>query len=139
MASVQYKTPGVFIEEIDAFPPSIVGVETAVPVFIGYTQTAERNGRGVQLQPVRIGSMVDYRAIFGEGAIGPKALTVVDDTEYEGRISAREPCHSRRGPRDRVEGALLTRRGPGYFTKEFGGGALVPPFRLGIKSRVGLD
>jgi phage tail sheath protein FI len=42
-----------------------VGVDTAVPVFIGYTQTAERNGRNLQLQPVRIGSMVEYAAIFG--------------------------------------------------------------------------
>ena len=45
--TVQYKTPGVYIEEIDAFPPSIVGVETAVPVFIGYTAKAERKGRSV--------------------------------------------------------------------------------------------
>ncbi|MES2354020.1 MAG: hypothetical protein V4568_06350 [Pseudomonadota bacterium] len=34
------KTPGVYVTEIDAFPPSIVGVETAVPIFIGYTETA---------------------------------------------------------------------------------------------------
>jgi phage tail sheath protein FI len=63
--TVQYKTPGVYVEEIDAFPPSIVGVDTAVPVFIGYTQKAEKNGRNLQLQPVRIGSMVEYAAIFG--------------------------------------------------------------------------
>ena len=63
--TVQYKTPGVFVEELDAFPPSIVGVETAVPVFIGYTEKADRNGRSVLLQPVRIASMVDYAPIFG--------------------------------------------------------------------------
>jgi phage tail sheath protein FI len=63
--TVQYKTPGVYVEEIDAFPPSIVGVDTAVPVFIGYTQKAEKNGRNLKLQPVRIGSMVEYAAIFG--------------------------------------------------------------------------
>ena len=65
MAVVQYKTPGVYVEEIDAFPPSIVGVETAVPVFIGYTEKAEKNGRSVKTQPVRITSMVDYVPIFG--------------------------------------------------------------------------
>ena len=65
MAVVQYKTPGVYVEEIDAFPPSIVGVETAVPAFIGYTQKAEKGGRSVALRPVRISSMVDYVAIFG--------------------------------------------------------------------------
>jgi phage tail sheath protein FI len=71
MAVVQYKTPGVYVEELDAFPPSIVGVETAVPVFIGYTDTAEKNGRSVYLQPIRIASMADYAAVFG-GAFEPK-------------------------------------------------------------------
>src|SRR5689334_17784420 len=63
--TVQYRTPGVYVKELDAFPPSIVGVETAVPVFIGYTEKAERNGRSVKMQPIRITSMVDYAAIFG--------------------------------------------------------------------------
>ena len=74
--TVQYKTPGVYVEEIDAFPPSIVGVDTAVPVFIGYTAKAEKNGRNLMLQPVRIGSMVEYAAIFG-GAFEPQ-FTVID-------------------------------------------------------------
>ena len=66
MAVVQYKTPGVYVEELDAFPPSIVGVETAVPVFIGYTEKAEQKGRSLKLRPTRISSMVDYRPIFGK-------------------------------------------------------------------------
>jgi phage tail sheath protein FI len=66
MAVVQYKTPGVYVEEIDAFPPSIVGVETAVPAFIGYTEKAQKGGRSVALRPVRISSMVDYVEIFGK-------------------------------------------------------------------------
>lgn len=65
MAQVQYKTPGVYVEEIDAFPPSIVGVETAVPVFIGYTERAEKSGRNMNLRPVRISSLVDYAHVFG--------------------------------------------------------------------------
>jgi phage tail sheath protein FI len=65
MAVVQYKTPGVYVEELDAFPPSIVGVETAVPAFIGYTEKAEQSGRSVLKRAVRISSMVDYVAIFG--------------------------------------------------------------------------
>ena len=44
MASV-YKTPGVYIEEKNAFPASVVAVATAVPVFIGYTEKAERSGQ----------------------------------------------------------------------------------------------
>jgi phage tail sheath protein FI len=76
MAVVQYKTPGVYVEEIDAFPPSIVGVDSAVPVFIGYTEKAEKNGRNLKRQPVRIGSMAEYAAIFG-GAFEPQ-FTVTD-------------------------------------------------------------
>ncbi len=34
---MDYKTPGVYIEEIPKLPPSIAQVETAIPAFIGYT------------------------------------------------------------------------------------------------------
>ncbi|PTL34377.1 phage tail sheath family protein [Prevotella sp. oral taxon 376] len=33
-----YKTPGVYVEEISKFPPSVAGVATAIPVFIGITE-----------------------------------------------------------------------------------------------------
>lgn len=39
-----YKTPGVYIEEISKFPPSVAEVETAIPAFVGYTQKAEVRG-----------------------------------------------------------------------------------------------
>ena len=39
-----YKTPGVYIEEISKFPPSVAQVETAIPAFIGYTEKAETGG-----------------------------------------------------------------------------------------------
>jgi phage tail sheath protein FI len=35
------QTPGVYINEISAFPNSVVPVATAVPAFVGYTMTAE--------------------------------------------------------------------------------------------------
>ena len=40
-----YKTPGVYIEEIPKFPPSIAAVETAIPAFIGYTERPIPIGR----------------------------------------------------------------------------------------------
>ena len=61
------KTPGVYVTELDAFPPSIVGVQTAVPAFIGYTRKSTVNGKSVLLQPVKINSLVDYEAVFGKG------------------------------------------------------------------------
>lgn len=59
------KTPGVYITELDAFPTSVVGVQTAVPAFIGYTRQATISGKSVLLQPVAISSMADFEQVFG--------------------------------------------------------------------------
>jgi phage tail sheath protein FI len=58
----EYKTPGVYIEEVSIFPPSITSVATAIPAFIGYTTQAPGT-------IARISSMNEYVANFG----GPKA------------------------------------------------------------------
>jgi len=58
-------TPGVYIEEKNAFPSSITSVATAVPVFIGYTQKAERNGKSLVHKPTRITSFAEYLENFG--------------------------------------------------------------------------
>jgi uncharacterized protein len=64
-----FRTPGVYIEEISKFPPSVAQVETAIPAFIGYTQKAMV--RGVDYQagtapiPVRITSLLEYEQFFG--------------------------------------------------------------------------
>lgn len=56
-----YKTPGVYVTEIGAFPASVVGVATSVPLFVGHSEKAEDQGRSLAGQPCRIGSMADYR------------------------------------------------------------------------------
>lgn len=58
-------TPGVYIEEKNAFPSSAVAVETAVPVFIGYTDKAEWNGKSLLNKPTRITSFAEYSERFG--------------------------------------------------------------------------
>jgi phage tail sheath protein FI len=60
-----YYTPGVYIEEISKFPPSITAVETAIPAFIGFTQTALMDGKDVTGTAVRISSLLEYVNIFG--------------------------------------------------------------------------
>lgn len=55
-----YKTPGVYVEEISKFPPSVAAVETAIPAFIGYT---EQNNGSIQVE--RVKSLVEYEEIFG--------------------------------------------------------------------------
>jgi phage tail sheath protein FI len=61
-----YKTPGVYVEEISKFPPSVAQVETAIPAFIGYTQMAKKKIAGdLTSVPTRITSMLEYQTYFG--------------------------------------------------------------------------
>jgi len=59
------KTPGVYIVEKNAFPPSVVEVATAVPAFIGYTEFALNGGNTLKGKPWRISSMSEYARYFG--------------------------------------------------------------------------
>lgn len=62
-----FKTPGVYIKEQDAFGSSVVAVPTAVPVFIGHTQRAERDGNSLLFKPTKVKSLAEYREMFGQG------------------------------------------------------------------------
>ena len=68
-----YKTPGVYIEEIPKFPPSVAQVETAIPAFIGYTAKARRDGEDRVGRPTRITSLLEYQEYFG----GPESETAI--------------------------------------------------------------
>ncbi len=57
----EYKTPGVYVEEISKFPPSVAGVATAIPAFIGVTENCPTK------DPVRITSLLDFEVKFGHG------------------------------------------------------------------------
>ncbi len=86
------KTPGVYVTELTAFPPSAVGLETAVPAFVGYTERADIRGRSVLLTPVRIGSLAEFNDVFGgaphtklsfEDATDADVASQDFDVEYE--------------------------------------------------------
>lgn len=62
----EYKTPGVYVKEISKFPPSVAGVATAIPAFIGFTQKPEHKDND-KPQAVRINSLLDYENLFGAG------------------------------------------------------------------------
>ncbi len=66
------KTPGVYVDEIDAFPPSIAQVKTAIPAFIGYT---ENHNPDLENMPIKIRSLLEYENIFG-GAPKPSSITI---------------------------------------------------------------
>ncbi|MGI4721118.1 MAG: phage tail sheath family protein [Janthinobacterium lividum] len=64
-------TPGVYVEEVNAHPDSVVQVPTAIPAFIGYTEKALWGAKPLDSQPIRIGSCAEFSAIFG-GPPSPK-------------------------------------------------------------------
>jgi len=69
------KTPGVYINEISLFPPTVAQVETAIPAFIGYTQSDSTGG-----VPTRITSLLEYETLFGSVASQQGIeLTVTDE------------------------------------------------------------
>ncbi|HEY4319221.1 MAG TPA: phage tail sheath C-terminal domain-containing protein [Herbaspirillum sp.] len=61
----QYKTPGVYVVEKNAFPNSVVEVATAVPAFIGHTEFADNKGTSLAGKAWRITSMAEFHAYFG--------------------------------------------------------------------------
>lgn len=71
-----YKTPGVYIEETSKLPPSIAAPETTLPVFMGYTEKAERDGNALTLMPTRINSQHEYELLFGGGPARTVSLRV---------------------------------------------------------------
>lgn len=86
-----YKTPGVYINEISTLPASIVGVETAIPAFIGFVEKMELDGKNWIAETnrpkyARIESMKQYVEIFG-GANKAEAafqVSVTLDLETKG-------------------------------------------------------
>lgn len=71
-----YKTPGVYVEEISVFPPSVAEVETAVPAFIGYTEKHDYRGNNLKNVPTEVDSLLEYQARFGSAP--PLKITKLD-------------------------------------------------------------
>lgn len=69
--AAQIRTPGVYVEELNAFPNSVVEVATGVPVFIGHTEKAMRGKTSLTGVPTRFSSMMDFIDLFG-GPARPK-------------------------------------------------------------------
>ncbi len=74
-----FKTPGVYIQEISTLPASIAPVSTAIPAFIGYTEKREKDGETLAANtPVRITSLLEFREIFG-GAFNENLTVTLTD------------------------------------------------------------
>lgn len=64
MIESNIKSPGVYINEINAFPNSVVPVATAVPAFIGYTPTANYEGKSYTNVAQKVTSFAEFQAIY---------------------------------------------------------------------------
>lgn len=67
-----YKTPGVYVEEISTFPPSVVEVATAIPAFIGYT----RGGAAGTVEVAEVSTLLEYQSRFGGPQPAPFTVTI---------------------------------------------------------------
>jgi hypothetical protein len=64
MNTANIKSPGVYINELNAFPNSVVPVATAVPAFIGYTPQALYEGKSYINVAQKISSFAEFQAIY---------------------------------------------------------------------------
>lgn len=111
-ASAQaYKAPGVYIEEIPIVPPSIAQVETAVPLFIGFTKNAVA-GR------VEINSFADFRREFGETASQTYEFASLSLTDSKSFTSARTPPSVNRTKSASPVSFDLRPAGPAFYLEE---------------------
>ncbi|SHJ79242.1 phage tail sheath C-terminal domain-containing protein [Pseudozobellia thermophila] len=82
-----YRTPGVYIEEISTLPASVAPVATAVPAFIGYTEKAIVDNVAIDpattRTPVRITSMLEFEAHFGGAFQEYYSVELTDPPEGE--------------------------------------------------------
>ncbi|MGB1242350.1 MAG: phage tail sheath family protein [Chitinophagales bacterium] len=71
-------TPGVYIQEKNAFSSSVVSVPTAIPAFVGYTGKAMRGTKSLLNKPTRIGSLAEFVEFYGRG---PKTTYTIEEDE----------------------------------------------------------
>ncbi|NAS14309.1 phage tail sheath family protein [Poritiphilus flavus] len=81
---MNYKTPGVYVEEVSLLPPSVAQVETAIPAFIGYTEkAADEDGNSLLKVPTRVKSLLEYEAYFGKSHQQPILVTLADQPPFQ--------------------------------------------------------
>jgi phage tail sheath protein FI len=84
-----YKTPGVYVEETSSLPASVAAVETAIPAFIGYTNTALKEGTNVSDTAVRISSLLEFKEIFGGPNSEPFHVVLSDTINSRNEVVGR--------------------------------------------------
>jgi phage tail sheath protein FI len=81
-----YSTPGVYVVEQSAFPPSVAQVPTAIPAFVGYTQTDTYTKQDdLNMSPTKVSSLLEYNTLFG-GA--PESVITNVDLGVDNTVSS---------------------------------------------------
>jgi len=75
----KHEVPGVYIEEVSAFPPPIVEVDSAVPAFVGYTSKATNaEPDDLRFKPTLVRSMRDVEEFFGDASVRGAVVHLTD-------------------------------------------------------------
>ena len=85
--AMDYKTPNVYVEEVSTLPPSVAGVATAIPAFIGYTEKAGRDGENLTNRPTRTRSLKEFEDLFGMAPATDFKVDVVKEKDKEGNVT----------------------------------------------------
>jgi uncharacterized protein len=137
-----YKTPGVYIEEVPHLPPSIASVDTAVPAFIGYTQFAKRkNDKDLLLVPWQIESMLEYQQYFGYAQPETGITVTINDTQNPivTTASAEESKRSKYLMYYSLESFFLNGGSLCYIVSvgDYSGGGIINATDLGVNETTG--
>lgn len=76
-----YRTPGVYVREVQVIPPAVAAVATAVPVFFGYTEDDTLAG-----EPTRITSLLEFEQLFGGSPLTTLDFDVVKRVTQSGAL-----------------------------------------------------
>jgi phage tail sheath protein FI len=79
--AVTFRTPGVYVEEVQTIPPAVAAVATAVPAFLGYTADDTLAG-----EPTRITSLLEFEQKFGLPELTQIDLDVTKRTTEAGAL-----------------------------------------------------
>jgi phage tail sheath protein FI len=90
-ALLDLRMPGVYTQEISTLPPTVGVIPSAVPVFIGYTQKAEKKGDSLLGKPTRIKSMKEYEDLFGSAPL-QQIEVAVDESSGAPEVKVTEPA-----------------------------------------------
>lgn len=85
----KFRTPGVYVREENAFPNSVVQVDTAIPIFVGYTAHAKRGNTDLTLKAIKIQSLREFHEYFG-GAPEPSFEISASENAFELKMNLDE-------------------------------------------------